>query len=179
MLHEARTTTPPHYTSLPRARRAIVTEPEFFADKRDALIGDMENYLKILKSVSWRGILGNLGRRNLARRIPWNIRAGCGITGRGVALHTVHSASHLTATAPPALAPLPLPALPPPRPADAQRRRPAVLRLGGRALHPRRRQGLPGVRAAPKKNLFPPTDPKLLLYSKYHVPIVLPSSLCS
>ena len=53
----------PHYAPLPRARRAIVTEPEFFAGKRDALIGDMENYLKILKSVSWEGILGNLGRK--------------------------------------------------------------------------------------------------------------------
>ncbi|KAL4422809.1 hypothetical protein ABPG75_009006 [Micractinium tetrahymenae] len=31
--------------------RAIVTEPEFFPDKRDALIGEFENYLKILKAV--------------------------------------------------------------------------------------------------------------------------------
>ncbi len=32
--------------------RPIVTLPEFFPDKRDALIRDCQNYLKILKSVS-------------------------------------------------------------------------------------------------------------------------------
>lgn len=31
--------------------RPIVTDPEFFPDKRDALIGEFENYLKILKAV--------------------------------------------------------------------------------------------------------------------------------
>ena len=35
--------------------RPIVTEPEFFADKKDALIRDLNNYLNILKSVSAAG----------------------------------------------------------------------------------------------------------------------------
>lgn len=32
--------------------RPIVTDPQFFADKKNSLIGEFENYLKILKSVS-------------------------------------------------------------------------------------------------------------------------------
>ena len=35
--------------------RAIKTEPEFFPDKRDSLIGEFENYLKILKAVRGGG----------------------------------------------------------------------------------------------------------------------------
>jgi alpha-glucan,water dikinase len=31
--------------------RAIVTDPRFYADKRDALIRDFQNYLKVLKEV--------------------------------------------------------------------------------------------------------------------------------
>jgi hypothetical protein len=32
--------------------RPIVTDPHFFPDKKNSLIGEFENYLKILKSVS-------------------------------------------------------------------------------------------------------------------------------
>lgn len=53
--------------------RAIVTEPEFFPDKRDSLIGEFENYLKILKAVSAPAAL----RVQLARRVGGAVGCSC------------------------------------------------------------------------------------------------------
>jgi alpha-glucan,water dikinase len=56
-LHSLPPLPPPAEAGLTRQRlesydRAIRTDPEFFPDKKEALIGEMNNYLKILKAVS-------------------------------------------------------------------------------------------------------------------------------